>query len=52
MSVFILILALIVLIVTSYFIIKDGKEQFDDDLDDPTITCWDDDKNHTEGGFH
>lgn len=39
----------------SYFIIKDGNkqlEQLDNDDDDPTITCWDDDLNHTEGGFH
>lgn len=43
---------LITLVIVSYFIIKDGEEQFDDDFDDPTETCWDDDKNHTEGGFH
>ena len=42
---------LITLVIVSYFIIKDGEEQLDDD-DDPTIKCWDDDKNHTEGGFH
>jgi hypothetical protein len=22
------------------------------DIDDPTTTCWDDDRNHTEGDFH
>ena len=41
---------LITLVIVSYFIIKDGEEELDDD--DPTISCWDDDKNHTEGGFH
>lgn len=46
-----LILMLVVLVTISYFVIKDGNEQFDD-FDDPTETCWDDDKNHTEGGFH
>jgi len=52
MAAFILILAVITLLVTSYFIIKDGEKQLGDDIDDPTVTCWDDDKNHTEGGFH
>jgi len=53
MAAFILILAVITLLVTSYFIIKDGNEQLDnlDDDDDPTISCWDDDKVHTEGNF-
>jgi hypothetical protein len=27
-------------------------EDENDTLYDPTTTCWDDDKNHTEGGFH
>lgn len=52
MALFILILSAIVLVTVSYFIIKDGKEQLDDfydDDDDPTITCWDDDTAHTEG---
>lgn len=52
MAAFILILSVITLVVVSYFVIKDGNEQLndeDDDLDDPTITCWDDDKVHTEG---
>ena len=51
MAVFILILSVITLVVVSYFVIKDGNEQLndEDDLDDPTITCWDDDKVHTEG---
>jgi|GWRWMinimDraft_13_1066021.scaffolds.fasta_scaffold276794_1 uncharacterized membrane protein len=59
MAVFILILATCVLLTASYFIIKDGNGQLDDffkneqeEIDDPTITCWDDEKNHTEGGFH
>jgi len=51
MAAFILILAVITLLVTSYFIIKDGEEQLND-IDDPTETCWDDDTNHTEGDFH
>lgn len=50
MAAFILILSVITLITVSYFIIKDGNEQLNnlDDIDDPTITCWDDDKVHTE----
>lgn len=37
---------------TSYFVIKDGNNQlnnFDDEPDDPTVTCWDDNQAHTEG---
>ena len=51
MAAFILILSVITLVVVSYFVIKDGNEQLndEDDLDDPTITCWDDNKVHTEG---
>lgn len=55
MALFILILSVIVLVTVSYFIIKDGNGQSDDydlnnlDDDDPTVTCWDDDKVHTEG---
>ena len=50
MAVFILILAVTTLLVTSYFIIKDGNEQLDNlDDDDPTVTCWDDNDAHTEG---
>lgn len=55
MAILILILAVSVLLVTSYFIIKDGNEQLSnydlgdlDDDDDPTVTCWDDNKAHTE----
>ena len=57
MAAFILILSVIILLVVSYFIIKDGKEQLDDydlgdlDDDDPTISCWDDDNAHTENKF-
>jgi hypothetical protein len=51
MAAFILILSVITLITVSYFIIKDGNEQLDDDDNDPTISCWDDDKVHTEGNF-
>lgn len=43
------------LLVISYCIIKDGNEQLnrlnDDDNDDPTVTCWDDNKAHTEDKF-
>ena len=43
---------LLALLAASYFIIKDGNKQLDDyEDDDPTITCWDDDKTHTEGNF-
>ena len=57
MALFVLILAITVLLITSYFIITDGKEQLDnydlgdldDDDDDPKVKCWDDDKAHTEG---
>ena len=57
MALLILILSAITLVTVSYFIIKDGNEQLDnydlgdldDGDDDPTITCWDDDKSHTEG---
>jgi len=49
MAAFILILSVITLVVVSYFVIKDGNEQLNDEDDDPTITCWDDDKVHTEG---
>ena len=31
--------------------IEDEPTSFNKD-DDPTTTCWDDDKNHTEGHFH
>ena len=29
-----------------------NMEDENDTLYDPTTTCWDDDKNHTEGDFH
>jgi hypothetical protein len=54
MALFILIAVPTVLLIISYFVIKDGNEQLDDffkdeEIDDPTITCWDDNKTHTEG---
>lgn len=54
MTLFVLILVVAALLTVSYFTIRGGNEQLndEDDLDDPTITCWDDEKNHTEGGFH
>jgi hypothetical protein len=57
MSILLLIAAMTALLVISYFIIKDGNQQLDNydlgdlDDDDPTITCWDDDKAHTEDKF-
>lgn len=52
MGYLLLIAMLTALITISYFIIKDGNKQLNDDEDDdPTITCWDDDKVHTEGNF-
>jgi hypothetical protein len=47
-----LIIMLLAIATISYFVIKDGNSQLnnnDDDYDDPTITCWDDNKAHTEG---
>lgn len=42
---------LLAIVTISYFVIKDGNNQlnnFNDGPDDPTVTCWDDDKVHTE----
>ena len=55
MALFILIAVPVVLLIISYFVIKDGNQQLDNyylsdlDDDDPTVTCWDDNKTHTEG---
>ena len=51
MAFVVLILAVSALLTISYFVIKDGNKQLGDDDDDPTISCWDDDKVHTEGNF-
>ena len=47
-----LIVMLVIITIIAYFVIKDGNQQLEELDNDPTITCWDDDKNHTEGGFH
>ena len=51
MALFVLILVVATLLTVSYFIIKDGNEQLNEEDDDSTITCWDDNDAHTEGNF-
>ena len=51
------ILALVGILTLSFFILKDAQSQSsdilddeeNDNIDDPTTTCWD--NNHTEHGF-